>query len=63
MEKKLDFKERLEKLDEILNKLGAEDLSIDESLNLYEEGKELVKSLEESLQEAEEKVSKVIETK
>lgn len=63
MENKLDFKTRLDRLDEILNLLNDENTSIDESLKLYEEGKEIVKDLENSLKEAEEKVEKVIEVK
>jgi exodeoxyribonuclease VII small subunit len=63
MEKKLDFKESLNRLDEILETLNDENVSIDESLKLYEEGQKIVKLLEDSLLEAEEKVAKVIETK
>ena len=63
MENKLDFKTKLDRLDEILNLLNDEDTTLDESLKLYEEGRQIVNSLEECLKEAEEKVEKVIEVK
>lgn len=63
MENKLDFKTKLDRLDEILNLLNDENTTLDESLKLYEEGKQIVNSLEECLKEAEEKVEKVIEVK
>ena len=63
MENKLDFKTKLDRLDEILNLLNDENTTIDESLKLYEEGRQIVNSLEECLKEAEEKVEKVIEVK
>ena len=63
IEEKLDFKANLNRLDEILETLNDENVSIDESLKLYEEGQKIVKLLEDSLLEAEEKVAKVIETK
>ena len=63
MENKLDFKTKLDRLDEILNLLNDESTTLDESLKLYEEGRQIVNSLEECLKEAEEKVEKVIEVK
>ena len=63
MSEKLDFKQKLERLDEILNLINNKETTIDESLKLYEEGKNIVKTLEDSLKEAEEKIEQVIETK
>ena len=61
MEKKFDFENGLKRLEEIVNKISSGKISLDESLLLYKEGQEIIKSLEEQLKEAEEKVEKVIE--
>ena len=61
MEKKLDFESSLKRLEEIVNKISAGKISLDESLALYKEGQEIIKNLEAQLNEAEEKVEKVIE--
>ncbi len=62
-EEKFDFEKSLKRLEEIANKIGSGDLSLDESLELYKEGQELVKQLENALKEVEEKVEQIIETK
>ena len=61
MEKKLDFESSLKRLEEIVNKISSGKISLDESLALYKEGQEIIKNLESQLNEAEEKVEKVIE--
>ena len=61
MEKKLDFESSLKRLEEIVNKISAGKISLDESLALYKEGQEIIKDLEKQLKEAEDKVEKVIE--
>ena len=61
MEKKLDFESSLKRLEEIVNKISSGKISLDESLALYKEGQEIIKNLETQLNEAEEKVEKVIE--
>ncbi len=63
MEKKFDFEKDLNKLNEIVSSLEDDDLSLDESLKLYEEGKALISKLEKVLNTAEEKIEKVINTK
>lgn len=63
MEKKIDFEKDLNKLNEIVSSLEDDDLSLDESLKLYEEGKALISKLEKVLNTAEEKIEKVINTK
>ena len=63
MEKKYDFEKDLNKLNEIVSSLEDDDLSLDESLKLYEEGKALISKLEKVLNTAEEKIEKVINTK
>ena len=61
MEKKLDFEKSLKRLEEIVNKISDGKISLDESLELYKEGQEIIKNLETQLKEAEDKVEKVIE--
>lgn len=63
MEKSINFKNELAKLDEIVNKIESGDLSLDESLKLYEEGEKIISQLQEALKAAEEKVEKIIDTK
>ncbi len=63
MEKKIDFEKDLNKLNEIVSSLEDDNLSLDESLKLYEEGKALISKLEKVLNSAEEKIEKVINTK
>ena len=60
-EKKVDFAKEIKRLDEIVEAVSNKALSLDESLKLYEEGKEIIKRLENVLKEAEEKVEKIVE--
>ena len=46
----------MNRLEEIANKLDSGDLSLDENLNLYLEGQEIIKDLEVTLQEAKKKI-------
>ena len=62
-EQKIDFEKEMKRLDEIANKISSQDLPLDECLELYQEGQKIIKNLEKALQEAAEKVEKVIETK
>ena len=62
-EKKIDFEQELNRLKEIVNKIQQKDLSIDESLSLYEEGDKIIKILQEELKNAESKLEKVFDTK
>ena len=62
-EKKMNFKESLDRLDEIVNQISSKALSLDESLALYEEGSKIIKELEEELKAAEEKIEKVVDIK
>ena len=59
--KKVDFAKEIKRLDEIVEAVSNKALSLDESLKLYEEGKEIIKRLENVLKEAEEKVEKIVE--
>lgn len=59
-EKVINFEEELNHLKQIVNDIQEKDLSIDESLKLYEEGQKIITTLSEELKKAEEKVEKVI---
>lgn len=62
-EKEINFQQELEHLKQIVNDIQQKDLSIDESLSLYEEGKKIIELLSNELKKASEKVEKVIEVK
>ncbi len=59
-EKTINFEEELNRLKRIVNDIQQKDLSIDESLKLYEEGQKIIATLSEELKKAEDKVEKVI---
>lgn len=59
-EKKIDIKAKITRLDEIVQLMNNDSLSLDESLKLYEEGKAIVKELSEVLDNAKETVEQVI---
>ena len=59
-EKVINFEEELNRLKQIVNDIQQKDLSIDESLKLYEEGQKIIATLEQELKKAEDKVEKVI---
>lgn len=62
MEKKeINFEQELNRLKQIVNDIQQKELSIDESLKLYEEGQKIIALLFEELKKAEDKVEKVIE--
>lgn len=62
MEKKeINFEQELNRLKQIVNNIQQKELSIDESLKLYEEGQKIIALLSEELKKAEDKVEKVIE--
>jgi exodeoxyribonuclease VII small subunit len=60
MAKKSNFENALERLEEIVQKLEGGELSLDESLKLFEEGIELSRLCTKKLSEAETKVEKLI---
>ncbi|MCQ2798111.1 MAG: exodeoxyribonuclease VII small subunit [Bacilli bacterium] len=57
--KEMSFEDKLARLQEIVRKVEGGTLSIDESMKLYEEGKKLIKELNETLDEATETVAEV----
>ena len=60
MEKKIEFEKELQRLDEIITKISQNSDDLDESLSLYEEGKSIVKRLSAAIDEAKDKIEKVI---
>ena len=60
-EKSINFEKELERLKEIVSLIQQKDLSLDESIKLYEEGSQIVKVLNEELAKAEKKVEQVVE--
>ena len=59
-EKEVNFEKELERLKEIVSLIQQKNLSLDESLKLYEEGSKIVKLLNEELEKAEKKVETII---
>ncbi len=56
MQNKIGFEEAMQKLDDIVRKLEAGSVSLDDSLYLFEEGVKLVKLCNEKLEAAEQRV-------
>lgn len=59
-EPELSFEQRLQKLESIVERLEASDLTLDESLRLFEEGVGLSDTCRKMLEEAETKVEKLV---
>lgn len=51
-----NFEEQLKRLEEIVNLLDEDTISLEDSLKLYEEGTELSKTLKTFLEKAEQKI-------
>lgn len=63
MGKEINFKKELERLEDIVSKIESGELSLDESLKLYEEGEKIISTLEEALKSANDKIETIIDTK
>ena len=59
-EKKFDLKSQLARLDEIVELLNGDTLSIEESIKLFQEGKQIIASINTDIEKAEEQIEKVI---
>ncbi len=59
--KEKSFEENLNKLEDIVNNLEGGELKLDESLSMFEQGINLAKSCQKTLDEAERKVQILIE--
>ena len=57
----MTFEEKLEKLEEIVNKLENEKLNLDSSIALYQEAKKLSDELNKELNESINKMSYIVE--
>ena len=60
-ENKINFEEQLNRLKEIVSNIQEKDISIDESIALYEEGQKIIELLNSELKKAESKVEKVVQ--
>ena len=56
----LSFEELIEKLENITNKLEKEQLSLDESVKLFEQGMQISKECNSKLEDAEKKITILI---
>lgn len=61
-EKELSFEEKLQKIEDLVQKMEQGNLSLDEQLADFELGVSLIKSCEENLKQAEGKVKKLMKT-
>ena len=57
--KQLNFDRSLKQLEEIVGKMETDELSLEESIKLFEEGMKLSKSCQAALKEAEGKIQKL----
>jgi exodeoxyribonuclease VII small subunit len=62
MTQKNSFEKALNRLEEIVGKLESGDLSLDESLKIFQEGIELSRYCTKKLSEAESRVKKLVKT-
>lgn len=58
--KELNFEELMLKLEDITNKLEKEQLSLDESVKLFEEGMQISKECNNKLEDAEKRITILI---
>ena len=58
--KEVEFEELIEKLENITNKLEKEQLSLDESVKLFEEGMKISKECNSKLEDAEKRITILI---
>ncbi len=56
----VNFEELIQKLEEITNKLEKEQLSLDESVKLFEEGMHISKQCNSKLEDAEKRITMLI---
>ncbi len=58
--KELNFEQLMEKLEDITNKLEKEQLSLDDSVKLFEEGMKISKECNTKLEDAEKRITILI---
>mgnify|MGYP000102057156 CR=1 FL=1 len=59
--KEQTFEEMMEELEKVVGKLDEENISLEESIELYQRGIELSSKCETKLKEAEDKVNKLVQ--
>lgn len=59
-EKKMNFEQAMDRLDEIVRQLERGEAPLEEALSLFEEGTKLVKKCSTQLERAEQKVNKLL---
>ncbi len=62
-EEELDFEEALSKLEDINDKLERNSVPLEEAIELYSKGMELIKLCKDKLDEAEGKIKKITDEK
>lgn len=60
MNKQLSFEDKMQRLEEIVEVIQTNEISLENSINLFEEGTVLIQSLNNELHQAEEKVKILI---
>lgn len=61
--KEKNFEESIDRLEEIVVKMESEELSLEESINIFKEGMDLVAHCNAKLDEAEEKINIIVKSK
>lgn len=56
----MNFEDKMKKLEEIINDLEKDEINLEDSINKYTEAMKLIKECDESLKQAEEKISKIV---
>ncbi len=56
---KMTFEDKLNRLEEIVQKIDSNTLGLEESMKVYEEGMNLIKDLEKTLEEANAKFANI----
>ena len=59
MAKETGFEQEMKKLQKIVEKIESNEVSLDESISLYEDGLKLSKSLKKQLEAFEKKISEI----
>lgn len=57
--KSVNFEKKLNRLEEITEEIEGKALPLNESIALYQEGKEIIKELEEALKQAEKAIGSI----
>ncbi len=61
--KEVNFEQAFERLEEILEKMNASELSLDQSLSSYEEANSLIQTCQQQLKGAEKKVQTLMKSR